>query len=509
MVIKSPVLTTTTSLTAMAHAFIGEAATELDEGVPIGINLRTREIEYFNPWAMKQAGILDSMFGLFLGKIKQGKSMAMKVIAARLLMLVAGFDNLRSEINDYKPEGKASEYGGLSDFAESETYRIADAQVNPLEPRMFMSEDGEIYEYGILAMAKAIIEFAKNSSLVGHEDTSLRIAVFTMLRYDSSVWGLGLLAKLLRSITDAQIKRYYRELDTTLKGQLEQRIINLAQLGDTKSPTNKMLQTTVEGQIRQLVAAKDNISPLDIQTSGEHVAAYLESILHGSFGKMLGDKTSLYDLSTQPVVTKDWRGVGSADETLMRIIDTIFKTAAVENHRLDLLPHLKIDDEQHKPMKNLVYATSQVYLSEIARGLHMCNLSASHRPNSLRRGSEGSELYNLGNTLLDNQGFFGVSAQNNDPKQLQELQQRLGCTNAERDNLPHLPKRVFALKYAEAEALRHVQIIATPIEIEFGKTEGAVERMMDRPDVNSRNDLVRFATQNGLKISDAQLTHIK
>ena len=83
MVIKSPVLTTTTSLTAMAHAFIGEAATELDEGVPIGINLRTREIEYFNPWAMKQAGILDSMFGLFLGKIKQGKSMAMKVIAAR------------------------------------------------------------------------------------------------------------------------------------------------------------------------------------------------------------------------------------------------------------------------------------------------------------------------------------------------------------------------------------------------------------------------------------------
>ena len=75
MTIKSPVLTTTTSLTAMAHGFIGSASTTFGRGVAFGINTHTQEVEYFNPWALKEANMLESMFGLFLGKIKFGNTM--------------------------------------------------------------------------------------------------------------------------------------------------------------------------------------------------------------------------------------------------------------------------------------------------------------------------------------------------------------------------------------------------------------------------------------------------
>lgn len=509
MTIKSPVLTTTTSLTAMANGFIGSASTAFGRGIAFGINTVTREVEYFNPWAMKEAGILESMFGIFLGKIMVGKSMAMKVIAIRLMMLAAGYDTMRTVINDYKPEGGTddgiggSEYGRFSQVAQSTVYRIANMQINPLEERMFASRGQGAYELGILSMAKVIIEFSKNGKLVGHEDTSLRIAVYAMLRHDSSLWGLGLLAKLLRSITREQIENYYKVLDDKLKVQLENRITTLHDLGstgDTNRADRMRLQQGVFEQLNQLVNAKDNTNFAFIQSAGDRVATYLESVLHGSFGKMLGDKHSLYDISTQRAVTKDWRGVSADDETLMRIIDTSFMTSAVENHQLDLLPHLMLDDEMHKPLSNETYAEGRQFFGEIARGLHLCAMSASHRLDSLRKGGVGSNLYDRGEAIINNMGWFGVGRQVKNANHLKELQDRLGCTDTQRDNLAQLPKRVFAMKYGEAEPVRHVQIVATPLEIEMGKTEGAVQRMMDRPDINNPDHLVRFAGQNNLSL---------
>lgn len=510
MSIKSPVLTTTTSLTAMANAFIGSASSSFGRGIAIGLNTRTQEVEYFNPWAMKEAGILESMFGLWLGKIMIGKSMAMKVCAIRLMMLSAGYDTMRTVINDYKPEGgtdegsNGSEYGRFSQVAQSTVFRIANMQINPLEERMFASRGEGAYELGILSMAKSIIEFGKGSKLIGHEDTSLRVAVSVMLSHNPTLWGLGLLAKLLRSITREQIEAYYKGLDSKLQAQLEYRIDvlhTLGSTGDANLDVRKNLKAAVVSELTQLVNAKDNLSLQLIQSSGDRVAAYLEGIIHGSFGKMLGDKHSLYDISTQRAVTKDWRGVGPEDETLMRIIDTRFMTSAVENHQLDLLPHLMLDDEMHKPLSNETYAEGRQFFGEIARGLHMCMMSASHRLDSLRKGGEGSNLYHRGEAIINNMGWFGVGRQVNNPRQLKELQERLACTNAERDGLARLPKRVFALKFGEAEPVRHVQIVATPLEIAMGKSEGAVERMMDQPDINKPGDLRRFAERNNLKLA--------
>lgn len=502
--IKSPVLTTTTSLTAMAHPFIGSWGTPFDCGVVLGINVRTREPEYFNPWAMKKAGVIDAMLGLFLGQIKHGKSMAMKVLAIRLMMLTAGYQTVRTVINDYKPEGDASEYGAFSRVTQSIVHRIAEMQINPLEERLFASKGDKAYELGVLSMAKVIAEFGKKQKLIGHEDTVLRIAVYTMLRYDPAVWGLGLLAKLLRSITLDQIAQYYRELDGKLQSQLEERVNTLIQLGHDGNIAEARRTTShadVIGQIDQLVTAKDNTNLTDIQLAGDRVSAYLDSILQGSFGRMLGDKHSLYDMSTQRAVTKDWRGVGSEAETLMRIIDTSFKTSAIENHQLDLLPHLEIDDEQHKSMGNLTYAESKAFFGEITRGTHMCSLGASHRLASLRKGGEGSELYGYGSTVINNLGFVGIGRQVNDKAALKELQDRYGFTDTERDGLAFLPKRVFAMKYGESQPIRYIQVVATPMEIKMGHSEAAIDRVMEHPNLSSSDDMSRYAQVNGLELA--------
>ena len=505
MTIKSPVLTTTTSLTAMAHPFIGTPGTPFEGGIVLGVNTITGQPEFFNPWAMKESGTLDAMLGLFLGQIKHGKSMAMKVLAIRLMMLTAGFQSMRTVINDYKPEGKESEYAAFSRVAQSVPFRIAEMQVNPLEERLFASKGDKAYELGILNMAKVITEFGKKQKLVGHEYTSLRIAVHMMLQYHPIFWELGLLAKMLRSLTPDQITSYYQTLDGKLKVQLEQRIATVAEFGSLSARTydgGVTLKERLTQDVSTLVNAADNTNVADIQSAGDRVSSYLEGILHGSFGKMLGSKHSLYEMSTQRAVTKDWRGVDKEAETLMRIIDTSFKTSAIENHQLDLLPHLEIDDEQHKSMGNLIYAETKAFFGEITRGTHMCSLGASHRLASMRKGGVGSELYGYGNTVIDNLGFVGIGRQVNDKTALKELQERYGFTDVQRDNLPHLPKRVFAMKYAEAEPLRFIQVTATSSEIEMGQSESAIRRMRQRPNLGSQEDLEQYAKLNGYELAD-------
>lgn len=503
MAIKSPVLTTNTSLAAMTHGFTDSYRTPFKGGIPIGINTRTQEVEYFDPWMMKLSGALDTMFGIFLGLIRHGKSTAIKVIAIRLMMLAAGYQTMRTVINDYKPEGKESEYGAFSRVSGSTVFRIADMQVNPFEERLFSSTGEKAYELGILSMAKILVEFGKKSGIIGHEDTALRIAVYTMLQRHSALWGPGELAKILRSLTTEQVTGYYRNLDAKLQTQLERRL----QLFDRQPPMRDnqiehlSLRSDIEQQIRQLVTAKDNTDLAAVQAAGDRVASYLETILEGKFGKMFGDTHSLYDTLTQRAVTKDWRGVDSDAETLMRIIDTSIKTSAIENHQLDLLPHLEIDDEKHKAMDNLIYARSHSFFSEISRGTHTCNLSATHRYDSMRKGGQGSELYNLANTIINNLGFVFIGKQNNDEKTLKELQDRYGLSNSDRDTLTTLPKTVFGMKLGEADPIRFVQIVATPLELAMAQTESATVRVTERPNVADPDDIVRFARENDLELA--------
>lgn len=488
MGINASVFSGPTDILALGHPFASVAYNETP-GVPIGIDARSHALVYFDPWLLKNAGLIHSPFGMFTGPKGFGKSTAMKCIFLRLMTLAAGFDAMQSAINDYKPEGLLSEYDPVSKVSQSEVFKMSDMRVNPFEPSLYRSVNNTTYELGILGTSEAICSFANNADLRGDDNTAHRIGIYAMLQYDEMFWSLPTLFKCLRSISDRQIDAYYDSLDSKLQSQL------VARLDSVKT---QEVRTSVESEIKQIVQASDNRDYKSIKAAANNVAAMLGKVLTGSYANMFGDDHSLYRMLTQPVVTKDWRGIEPEAEKLMRILDTRIKISAIENNRTDLLPHVEVDDEKHKSMDNIVYARSHSYFSEIARGTHTCNLSATHRFDSIRRGGVGSELYGLGETIINNLGFVFIGRQNDDPKILDELQTRYNLSNADTRQLTELPPYTFGLKVGETERIRFVRIFVTPNELEVVKTNAATDRMIKRPDVYNTAQLKMFAEANGI-----------
>jgi hypothetical protein len=505
MAIKASVLSGPTNLMAGFHPFAGPAGPYTKEkivdgrrrkggpvgGVPIMIDIRTKELIMIEPWLLKDAGVIHSAYGIILGPKGHGKSSCLKIIAHRLALLTAGYDTMRIAINDYKPEGKSSEYDLFARRMQSTPFLIANMQVNPFESRLFASPERGIYALGILRMAEIFAEFAHGKSLIGLPAEALRVGVAKMITFDEALWSPQLLFVCLRSITLEDVATYNRVLRDLLLAQLT---ANLSKL------TDKGLDISVGAEIaRQITSISTmtyNIHERDIAEAGVFVSTLFGNILHGSMGELFGNKHSLYNMLTQRAATMDWRGVSPEAETLMRIILTAVKIAAIENNRLDLLPHIELDDEKHKAMENPVYAKSHSYMSEIARATHNCNLSATHRLSSIRKGGVGSELYQLGDTVINNLGFQLIGKHENDPTALEELRVRYGLSETDMQIIPSLPDYTFGIRLGDQQRIRYGRVFALPSEVGFLSTNTSNDRMIDRPGIISPDRLRRFADEN-------------
>ncbi len=487
MAIKSSVMSTPTTVMAHGHPYATTAGNNVG-GMPIFINLESKEPEPLDLWKLKDEGVIRTAFGTLIGDVGHGKSTCMKIIGVRSAMMSAGYDTLRMAVNDYKPEGKLSEYSALSAVTRSTVFTMGEMSVNPFDKHLFEVQGGSVYELGLLDMAQVISEFSKKESLDGAEDTALRVAVGVLLTVDELFRDPVTLQKILRSIGEDEIQAYFRNLDNTLKGQLAKRLGSV-QVGETRERLVSQIATISERADTYHVAA--------IARAGHRVADYLGRVVHGSYAHMFGNTHSLYDMYTQRVITKDWRGMRPDAERLMRLIDTTIKISAIENNRIDLLPHLELDDEKHKSMDDIVYARTNAFHSEIARSTHTANISSTHRLDSIRKGGVGSEQYRLGATIINNQGFVVLGRQKNDPVALKELQDRYRLTDHYRKMLPELPPYTFILVLGDTEAPKLVRTFVTPSELRMIGTDSATDRMVNRPDIRSEEDNRRFAEMNG------------
>ena len=121
MGINASVFSGPTDLLAMGHPFCSVAYNETD-GIPFGIDVRSGAIVYFDPWLLKNAGLINSAFGMLLGPKGHGKSATMKILALRLMLIAAGNQTMRAANNDYKPEGSDSESGEVRRVTGSKVF---------------------------------------------------------------------------------------------------------------------------------------------------------------------------------------------------------------------------------------------------------------------------------------------------------------------------------------------------------------------------------------------------
>lgn len=491
--IQASVMSGPTTLMALQHPFVGPTGPTVDEkpvmGVPWLIDIFSREVIMFDPWALKDAGIINSAYGIFLGPKGHGKSTAMKTLAHRLMLLPAGYDMMKIAINDYKPEGKGSEYELFAKKHRSKPFRIAEAEVNPLESRLFSPPGSGVYEAGVVRMAEMLCRYGNNGTLTSVQAEAMRVSVYMMLTMRELAWSPRTLQQCTFRITRTDIDNYKRTLKGKLYHQVENRLVRI---------DNSYIRKAVFRDLRSLTNRSDNTSYEEIISAGVQVGAMLGNLLDGSFGRMFGSKYSLYEMMTQRATTYDWRGVSREAETLMRIILTEVKVAAIETNRLDLVPHIELDDERHKSMGNLFYAQSTSYFSEIARGVHTCNLSATHRLSSIRKGGVGSELYMLGDTIINNNGFIAIGRHKPNDETLKELQDMHDISSPDLIKITTMPRRTFAIKLGDEQRIRFGQTFVLPSELDFQMTDSATDRMLDRPNLLNPETLERFARQNGI-----------
>lgn|GEM_PF-768883 len=515
MSVKSSVFAGPTNVMALGHPFAGPAFAE-SNGIPIGIDVQTREVVFVDFWMLKKMGIINTKFGICFGDVGFGKSTLLKILAIRSMVLAAGFSQMRVSINDYKPEANESEYGAFSAVVKSKIFKMAEMKFNPLEPRLFNTKDSTSYELGVLDMARVIAEFSNLQPLKGYQFTALRIALSVLLQAPENQWDAPLLFKIVGSLTEEHILNYYSDFDTKLKGQMEKRLANLIEVNnkDLEVKEGESWQRTVaekniaedlrettsmslsSQEVINLATAKDNFYARDVQAAGSEVQRMGYDLLRGPVGTMIGRENSLYDLYTQRATTKDWRGLLPEVQRFARIIDNNFRISMIEGNRTDLLPHFELDDEKHKSMDDLSYARINAFTTEIARGTHLVSMSASHRPSSIRKGGTNSELWNLGQTIINNQGFAFLGHQQNLPEILNELGDRYRLGDFQRD-LPMLPRYTFIASFGPSELPRKIRVFVTPNELAMIQTDSATDAILDRPDVMSVDDLRRYALNNG------------
>ncbi len=487
---RGPSFVGPTSLVALGHPFASSEAQQYP-GVPLGINIRNGRLVMLDPWLLQVTGVISATTVLILAQLKHGKSALVKMLAARSYMLSMGYSIMRIAINDYKPEDSSSEYGALAKFFESKPFTMRDMRVNPFERRLFLNSNDshDAYELGLLGIAQLLCEYDA-TEMNEIERYAMRIAMYGMISQGNDLtWSPEKLQRIAGSLQPATMEGYHDVLDAKLVAQVEE---NLRRVGDPE------IQQHIRAEIKELVSIKRNVPFGVIRDAGIRVEARLGNLLEGPLGGMFGAKNSLYDTLTQRAVNKDWRGMNPKAETLMRMLDTQIKIMAGELNRKDLLPHIEIDDEQHRAMSNLQYARQRAYFTEIARGMHTLHMGVTHSFDSIRQGGVDSEQFRLGEKIIRNTGLFMYGRL--DEASAREVQAREHISDVDRMMLTALPKRTFGFKLGDNEFMQFVRVVATPLErATLIDSNSATRGIVQRPTLDSPNDMLAFANANGLE----------
>jgi hypothetical protein len=454
-----------------AHPF-GGPAHSLSTGLVIGKYTYRHEPWFLDLYMEKANGILPALNGIALGKKNCGKTSLMKIIAHRYVLIGAGLGYMRVAVNDHRPEAGRSEYAALADALGGEVYDIASRNVNPFEASL------ELGDLSVLEMANMLCEHVNKAPIIGAEFDALKVAVWMMLQLHPLLWSIETLLNRCLAMTIVDIQREQADMDSRMRERLEARI-------------KKFAKNDFEGEGIRLELAGIYRDPStqavdEIMRARFKIASHLRSLLEGKYGKMLGGGDSLFNMLTQPIVVKDWRGVTGDAVGLMRAIDHRIQINAIERELFHLYPNIELDDEDHRSMEHLTYAKSKSLKSKINRSTRMINISGSHRLSDYRRGGAGSELAAYGQSIIDDMDFFFVGKQTPVKEHLDELQQRLNLNEQQRTDLPLIPEHVFGAKIGETEPYEYVQALPNKKEWEIIKSNKSNDDMVNRPGLDPR-----------------------
>lgn len=470
------------------------------EGVPIGIDVFSGELICFDPAWLKDQGFIDSMMFAFFGIKGFGKSATLKIIALRYAMMTAGFEELRVAVNDHKvlkqerQDGSMAsgmEYDALAQLMGCVPFVMSKMRVNPFDPRICTTLSQ------LLAMASLLAGFSSVDQLNARTKRALRVATFRMYGMGQDLWSPRVLLECVRTLCVEDVIEYHRLAREVLKQEQKQRMERLS--GSLK---DEITLAEIEREFNRLLDRDVTVSDAATLDAKESLFDLLDDLLSGPDAELFGDSHGMHDMYSQRASVRQWTGFasGGMGETIMRTLDAQLRTFAIENGQMDLLAHLELDDERHRSIDNFINAKTSAYFSKIARSLPITNLSATQRLNDLRRGTVGSEHYNLGQSIIDDLGGVLIARQRGDKATLDEYQERYVLTNSQRAMLPRLPKYTMFFKASEEFPPSLMRVFATEAELPYLKTDQSNRQLLTRPGVGDLAAMEEYARVNGVKM---------
>ena len=456
-------------------------------GPIIGVNVANNKPFRFDPWWLMDNGIINAMTFLVIAALREGKSALIKLIIKSLMRLAPGGRMPHVVINDYRPEGDGTEYTKLATWLMCTVTRMKDMRFNILDPRLYMNAAGEFSEFSLIEMIRRISEF-EQKPLTEIEVLALRIVIREQLLIDPRLWGFEYIGLTSGGITEKMYTDFRERSQNKLQAELYKRL---------QKVDDPAMRVKLEAQHARVLSLPDNIVLDDVKNAGVSLRNRIEAIHDGVAGEVFGNEHSYYDLMTQPLSVRDWRGMNPAAERLMKLIGGRLDITAIDNNRRDLVPDVMVDDELHRAMTNSQFVEDRLFRQQITRSLGSFEIGGTHSEDSVIAGEPGSRLYRASKTILNNSGGIIYGRLPNDPQVRKEAKSRSGLTDYEVDLLTQNPKYTFGIKFNESLPLIRFRTAPYGSDFNLIYTDSATHSKAQGNQLGDPDAKAEFALQHG------------
>lgn len=483
MGVRGRVLSGTPESAAMMQPWIAPAH-PCEDGVPFGPDMRTGKLVTLDPVIWKRNQLVHSMTIGVYGEMNSGKSTLMKALALRLMILQGGLDNsgqpvdVKVRINDRKRVGGHPEYEELTKFLNHDTVDLARLQVNIFDPAMNM------HRWDILDTAINCYEFVSGQQASGYIPLAIQIAVHKMLRHYGDLVCLEVLENLLITLDLADVNEYFED------GQ----DVFLYQFDDVLKTRNDLQQ-----RLRNDLRRGHNAPIADIQRDALYAAQQYGRILRGDYDNIFGGNGSIRELLSREALTLDWSNLNERTRILLESIINKWETAAANDYDTSIIPYLRISDEEHQGMKNLMYVRYMSEQIKVSRSVPTIRLSATQYVTDVTRvGEPDSEIRSKAKGIMNHTACHMIGRQP-ETKEIREDLETLGISSLDLNKIWQLEQGCVAIKLADRAPV-FGQCILTPTEHKLVQTNVADEyRSARQPAPQSPAVQERLARKQGTK----------
>lgn len=403
-----------------------------------GFQRGTARPAYWDVQDLKQKGYIKNTSVRIAADVAGGKTTLGKSVLHGAAGLQAGtgsgqaFRRSRGLVHDRDLEGSHGEYKRLCDELLGRNVRLADfGEINLFDPRMCETEADYI------RVATEACTDSKESELDPLERLACQVTVHRMMALlpehrttdvfetfagQNNINHLNMYSQGVRDSVMTQVDVLLNEDGGTLTEQLTH--------GHPEAEHERVIAEYRAQFVTDPHIVHDPVQQQSFREASTRVSTYMGNILRGgAYGTMFGNKTSPYDLLTDPFTVLDWNGVPVRAANLLETLMHFWIGVGLRRGDNTVTPDYMVSDEEGSELKNARHAALRAEIGRKSRKRRTVDISQQqYVTDCLTVGDAGSALRQWGKVIHDTTGLWLIGNQPSDDDTLDVIT-RLGVSD--------------------------------------------------------------------------------